>query len=333
MSIKIIKQGFADSIQDSGRFGYQHLGINPNGAMDMIAAQTANMLVENNLNDAVIELHFPASAFLFEQQTMIALSGADFSASINDMTIPINTPVIVQKSCMLQFKKIKEGARCYLAVKGGINISKWLGSYSTNLKANAGGYSGRYLHKNDVLNLNNISNYSSLLKTNDCIVLNWKADTKNLYKKDHIINIIKGNEYDWLNESSKQFIKSSSYIITSKSDRMGYRMKNEKLIINNHQQLISSAVTKGTIQLLPDGQLIILMADHQTTGGYPRIAHVIIADISSLAQYSFNSPVQFNFIEQEEAEDLFYKQYQYLQQLQNACTFRLQEYLLQHDID
>ena len=333
MSIKIIKQGIADTIQDGGRFGHQHLGINPTGAMDIIAAQTANMLVGNNLNDAVIELHFPAAAFLFEQQTMIALSGADFSAVINDITVPVNTPVIVQKNCVLQFKKVKEGARCYFSVKGGFNMPQWLNSYSTNLKANAGGYFGMYLHKNNVLNLNEILNYSSLLKNNDCIVLNWKADIKILYKQHYIINIIKGNEYEWLNESSKKIFTSSSFIITSKSDRMGYRMINEKLIPNHDRELLSTGVTKGTIQLLPDGQLIILMADHQTTGGYPRIEHVISADISSLAQYSFNSSVQFKLINQQEAEGIFYKQYQYLQQLQNACTFRLQEYLSKHGID
>ncbi len=332
MSIKIIKQGVADSIQDAGRFGYQHLGINPNGVMDIVAAQTANMLVGNNLNDAVIELHFPASVFLFEQQTIIALSGADFSAMINDIFIPINTPIVVNKNCVLQFTKIKESARCYLAIKSGLHIPEWLNSYSTNTKANVGGHLGRCLQKNDILNFNVHFNYSLLLKNNDCIILNWKADVNNLYQNNRIIHITKGNEYDWLNESSKKIFASSSFIITTRSDRMGYRMKGESLQTENNQQLISTGITKGTIQLLPDGQLIILMADHQTTGGYPRVAHVISADISSLAQYSFNTAVQFKFIEQQEAEDIFFKQYQYLQQLQNACIFRLQEYLSRHGI-
>jgi len=333
VSTKIIKQGIADSIQDAGRFGYQHLGINPNGVMDSIAAQTANILVGNIIHDAVIELHFPASAFLFQQQSIIAISGADFTAMINNVIIPINMPVIVQKNSVLRFSKIKEGARAYLAIRKGFNISQWLHSYSTNTKANAGGHLGRYLHKSDELQLNDTSNYSTLLNNHDCIILNWKADIKDLYLQNHTIRMIKGNEYDRLNESSKKILASSSFVISTQSDRMGYRMKGEKLILNNVQQLISTAVTKGTIQLLPDGQMIILMADHQTTGGYPRIGHVISTDISSLAQYPFNTAIHFTFIEQHEAEDLFFKQYQYLQQLQNACTFRLQEYLLQHGID
>src|SRR6185503_9560161 len=98
MSLKILKAGMLDSIQDTGRFGYQQFGINPTGAMDKYAASIANSLVGNNANEAVIEIHFPGVSILFEQPAMIAITGADFNATINENTVPINRPVIVNKT-------------------------------------------------------------------------------------------------------------------------------------------------------------------------------------------------------------------------------------------
>src|SRR2546423_2947292 len=134
MSLRIIKAGILDTIQDPGRNGYQHLGINPSGAMDRFAAETVNFIVGNNKNDAIIEMHFPASSFLFEEQVMIAIGGGDFSATVNGEIIPLWQPVIISKNCLLQFQKWKDGARCYLAIREKMNIPKWLNSYSTNLK-------------------------------------------------------------------------------------------------------------------------------------------------------------------------------------------------------
>ena len=114
---------------------------------------------------------------------------------------------------------------------------------------------------------------------------------------------------------------------------MGYRMKGDNLAIENKQQLISTAVTKGTLQLLPDGQFIILMADHQTTGGYPKIAHVISADIPTLAQLNAGEKIQFNIIGQQEAEGILFDQQQQLQQLQNACSFPLLKFKQQYAIN
>ena len=151
MSIKIIKQGLFDTIQDAGRYGYQHLGINPGGAMDEIALSVANMLVGNNMHEAVLELHFPAPVIQFEKACVIALSGADFSATINDQNIPLNTAIVVATATQLSFRQYKKGARCYLAIHGGWEASKWLNSCSTNTKVKAGGLNGRLLKKNDVI--------------------------------------------------------------------------------------------------------------------------------------------------------------------------------------
>lgn len=332
MSIRITKQGIADSIRDAGRYGYQHLGINPCGAMDLIAAQTANLLVGNHFSDAVIELHFPASTFLFNEQAMIALSGANFTATINNVSIPINTPVIIQKNAMLQFKQNIKGARCYLAIRDGFVIDKWLNSYSTNNKAKAGGFEGRYLLKHDEINFRFTENYDSVLNAKDCVVLPWRVDMKAFYSSGNIIRVLAGNEYNLLEDASKKILQSTPFIISTQSDRMGYRMKGAALHLYHNQQLISTGVTNGTVQLLPDGQLIILMADHQTTGGYPRVAHIISADIPKLAQMNPNQKIQLHVVQLHEAEKLLYQQHQHLLQLQNACNFRLKEYLLKHGL-
>src|SRR5690606_3149393 len=151
MNLKIIQAGILDSVQDNGRLGYRHLGINPGGCMDQQAASVANILVGNDLNEAVIEMHFPAAEFLFEEPALIAVAGADFSTTINGKLVAAGHPVLVDANTMLQFKKSIKGARAYLAIRGGINISSWLSSYSTNLQAGAGGFQGRRLMRYDGL--------------------------------------------------------------------------------------------------------------------------------------------------------------------------------------
>jgi antagonist of KipI len=323
MSICIIKQGVLDTIQDTGRYGYQHLGINPSGAMDTFAATIANILAGNEKNEAVVELHFPASSFLFQQKCMIALSGADFQATLNNEPIQLNTTIVAGENSILEFKQFCHGERCYLAVHGGFDIEQWLNSYSTNLKAAAGGYNGRQLRKGDVLYLQepqfNFASYT------DLFILPVSVDVSAIYDHSPLIRCIEGNEYDWLDEESKKIFSSCSFHISMRSDRMGYCLEGNNLITSVNTQLISSAVTKGTVQLLPSGQLIILMADHQTTGGYPKIAHVMSADIPKLAQMRPNRIVQFEFITLAEAEDIFLQQEEYLQTAHDKINLQLNQ--------
>ncbi|HWR33907.1 MAG TPA: biotin-dependent carboxyltransferase family protein [Chitinophagaceae bacterium] len=325
MSLKIIKAGIQDTVQDMGRYGYQSLGINPGGIMDKFSAQVANMLVGNEINKTVIELHFPASVFMFDQPVLIALSGADFSPSINGEKILSNHPVLVNKSSILQFHKVEKGARVYLAVHGGIDVPEWLGSRSTHLKAGFGGYYGRALQKEDEIRVTSSGLASSILKEKEFIVLPWQADD-NWGDVTGEIFILPGNEWERLTSSSKENFVMTSFVITNQSDRMGYRLNNIPLSCMNNEELVSSAVSFGTVQLLPDGRLIVLMADHQTTGGYPRIAHVISAHHKKMAQMKAGDKIHFRFTDQQTAEQLMIKQQQHLQQLQNACKFRLQEF-------
>jgi len=325
MSLKIIKAGILDSLQDPGRYGYQHLGVNPTGAMDGFAAQLVNILVGNDVEEAVIEMHFPASTFLFEQEAMIAIGGADFSATINGEEISLWHPIIVSGNSILQFKKWKKGARCYLSVREKLDVPKWLNSYSTNLKVGCGGYNGRPLQKDDVIQFCEENDYRNLLHDKNHISFPWRPDLNWSTSIDKIA-VIAGNEWDWLTGESQHHFLLQSFSISSSADRMGYRL-NGKLISNSNEELVSSAVSFGTIQLLPNGELIILMADHQTTGGYPRVAHVITAHLPALAQMRAGEKINFRITDQGEAEKLLVQQQEYLLQLEKACKFRLQEFL------
>ncbi len=327
MNLRVIKAGLLDTIQDSGRYGWQDLGINPGGAMDKFAARTANILVGNDQHEAVIELHFPAAAFFFELPALIAVSGADFIASVNGEEVPVNQPILLSKFSILQFHGIKDGARAYLAVYGGLGIQQWLNSHSTHLKASIGGYNGRSLQKDDEIPLKSTKDFYPLIGQKEFRVLPWKADDNWREWKGDDILVLAGNESDRLTNISKEKLLQHPFYITNQSDRMGYRLQSDPLLTMVHDEVVSSPVNFGTVQLLPDGQLIILMADHQTAGGYPRVAHVISACHSRIAQLRPGEAVHFRITSIASAETLLLQQEQHLLQLQNACQFKLEQLL------
>lgn len=183
MSLKIIRQGVLDTIQDLGRYGYQYLGINCNGAMDKFSAQLANALLGKELSAPILEIHFPASQISFQKEALICITGADLSPSVNNQSIPQDHPVAINKGAVLKFEKPRTGTRSYLSVWQELSLEQWLNSYSTNLKAAVGGWQGRPLQKNDVLTFRVNTSLSNLLHLKDFVVLPWKAndvvDTRN----------------------------------------------------------------------------------------------------------------------------------------------------------
>jgi antagonist of KipI len=323
MSISIIKAGLFTTVQDTGRKGFQHLGINPNGAMDLLAMQIANLLIQNKPNEAVIEFFYPAPVIRFNASAFIALSGADFGATINEIPVPINHPIYVPENAILHFTKKISGHIAYLAIQGGLELNEWMNSYSTSTRAGAGGMEGRTLLKEDQLKFK--ANSLQKNSQSQLQILPWMADTKGLYQSQ-ALRYLPGNEFGLLNIASQQFMTNAQFTILADSDRMGYRLKGPALKCKKQIELISSGVTNGTIQLLPNGQCIILLADHQTTGGYPRIGHIIQSDIPTLVQQSPGSIIQLIPVNMETAEKINNRQAQYLQQLKNACTLQLNAY-------
>lgn len=332
MSITIIKQGVLDTLQDGGRYGYQHLGINPGGAADGVAMAIANALVGNNSNCAVIEFHYPAGTLLFTEDALIALSGADFNARVNNKNVPLNTPVLIQRNSVLAFTGINKGCRCYMAVYGGFMAGDWLGSASTNIIATAGGFKGRNLLQGDVIEFKKRVDYAAILKQNAFIALPYSCAYPGQFTPHTVVRVCAGNEFALLTDAAKNVLLNAKFTITRDSNRMGYRLTGIPLQINMQQGLVSSGVAEGTVQLLPNGHTIILGADSQTTGGYPRLAHIATPDMHLAAQLQPGQTVQFSLIDTVEAERLLIQQRQYLLQLQDACNLRLQQFFATHAI-
>ncbi|MDJ1504016.1 biotin-dependent carboxyltransferase family protein [Xanthocytophaga agilis] len=322
MSIHILQTGLLTTIQDRGRKGYRRFGINPNGVMDTIASTLVNYLVGNDASEGVIEFHFPMGEIELEEDALVAFGGADFGLKANDKPLENWKPYYLSKGTRIKATAKPQGVRLYMAVQGGFQLEKWHDSVSTNLKASIGGYKGRNLQKSDRIPFKAMRSFTSSLLTYPS---HWKISfntLQQLYGND-TVRIIPGPEWDMLTKEAKEIVHSQEFMISSFSDRMGYRLEGMALEREYTTELVSSAVTQGTIQLLPSGQLIILMADHQTTGGYPRIATVIGADLSGLAQMSTHDKIYFSLVSVEEAEELLLTQHQEFEILRFAINQKM----------
>lgn len=266
--------------------------------MDQFAMNVANSLVGNEPDSAVIEIHFPGPEIQFSSNALISLTGADFSANVNGQPVPVWKTIQLPSGSVLSFSRKQKGMRCYLAIHGGFELQDWLGSMSTNLRSHTGGFNGRALKKNDELSIRRTQLASKLEST--LAILPWTANVSHVYPNSHPIFFTKGNEWEWLEEQSRQTISSEKFLVDPASDRMATFLRHGPLALQRKEQLLSSAVVFGTIQCLPSGKLCVLMADHQTTGGYPRVGHIITAHLPRFAQLS---PGENFSLEQTAVED------------------------------
>jgi len=286
--MKLIKKGLLDTWQGLPIYGLQHEGIPPGGAMDTFSLQIANALVGNDVNDKALEMHFPAGVYQFETSTLIAICGANFTACVDNVEVPMNQPIKVPPGAILSCKKPVSGQRVYVAA--------------------------RALQDEQV----------SRVK-----VLPWSMNPENVFK-DEPIRILCGREWEQIKACSQQLVLSKSFTISPTSNRMGYQLMQEPLKTLAKENLLSTAVTAGTIQLLPSGQLVVLMAGHQTTGGYPRLAHVISADLPRLAQKGPGDSLRFTLTDAVMAEYEWILQQNYLQQVRNVCALKLRQHRFDH---
>lgn len=332
MSLSILKAGVLDSLQDVGRFGYASLGINPGGAMDVFAAQCANYLVGNAGDEAVLELHFPSAQILFTTDALVAVCGADFTPTIHDEEIANWQPVMLKRNAVLHFQKWRWGSKAYLAVCGGFKVEKWLNSYSTHLKAGAGGYKGRPLARNDVLETGShgLNSCGQLAAKHYFQVQHWGVPQWHVYQNAGNMLVLPGPEWELLDHASKQLLTGATFTIGARSDRMGYLLNGDPLQLQNSFELISSGVDFGTMQLLPNGQLMVLMADHQTTGGYPRVATIVGAHLHKFAQLQPGAQVRFGLTDLHTAEQLLFSQLRDLRIMARSCRDHLNQLYAQH---
>jgi antagonist of KipI len=315
MSLRIVKPGICTAVQDTGRNGYRAAGITAGGAMDALAANIANCITGNDTTEAVIEMSFPAPVIAFEQPAVIVITGAEFSPLINGVQLQNCQPVFVQPGDILSFEKKIWGGWAYLSVRGGFTLPKWLGSYATCLPAAAGGFKGRTLQQEDVIEFNTPAQASNTAYKWQLTEKEWRQ----WYDAGNVINALPGNELALLDGAAAQKLFSENFGVTDKSNRMGYRLSGPLLQLTQPVELISSAVTKGTVQLLPSGDCIVLMADCQTTGGYPRMAHITGASMPAIAQAQGAKQIKFRLITVEAAEESLFSMQKWLQQVRMIC--------------
>jgi antagonist of KipI len=315
MSILIEKAGILTTVQDTGRTGFRHYGINPNGVMDLAAASIVNILLGNTRSEGVLEIHFPGDTIHFEEDAVFAIGGAEFGAKLDGGPVENWRPVFAHKGSTLKFTAKILGNRAYLAVAGGFHLERWLGSLSTNRVAQIGGFRGRKLKNGDriFLNSGSVAPPRSNYRVSPSLIPR--------YASFPTVRVTAGAEFDLLNALGQETLLKGNFVISADSDRMGFRLRGKTMHLLNEIELVSSAVSSGTVQLLPDGQAIVLMADHQTSGGYPRLAHVAAVDLPLLAQLGPNDKAAFHLVTINEAEDLALEFERDLNLFKTACGF------------
>ncbi len=332
MSLKVLRAGLLSTLQDLGRYGFQKYGVNVAGAMDAAALRLANILVGNDEREAALEMALTGPTLEFTADTLIPITGGDFEPVSDGVRVILHCPVAVKAGAVLKFGACRRGCRAYLAVAGGYNVPVIMNSKSTYLRGAMGGHQGRKLQKGDVLDCGEPGDYSAhMLKSllqqgaksfrRACWFL--EPDYLRPAQLARPVRITRGLQSNAFKEEALHDLVTKPFKITTSADRLGYRLQGPKLELKQPLEMISEIAVCGTVQVPPDGNPIILMADHQSVAGYPKIAQAIAADLPKLAQLRPGTSVQFELITVEEAERLYLEQEKYIENIRIAVKSRM----------
>ena len=324
MSIEVLKPGPLSSLQDLGRTGVQRFGVIASGVMDEWSHRVANLLAGNAADEASLEITLMGPSLLFHQDALIAIVGADLSPRIGDQALPMSEPVRVPAGSRLDFGRRVFGCRAYLAVHGGFAVPAVMGSRSTYLRAGFGGLQGRALRKGDRLPIAPDAVGSGGPPIDFALagaphpgvpqhpgvhphpgVHLHPAVHPHPAVHERPIRVIRGQQWSRFSAEAQARLFESPFVVNLNSDRMGYRLDGPGLALLEPFEMISEAVGFGTVQVPPDGQPIVLMADRQTTGGYPKIASVASVDLPLLAQRVPGETLRFAPVTLDEAQALY----------------------------
>ena len=297
--IEVISAGFQATVQDCGRVGLRKFGITPGGALDPISLRLANLLVGNLEWTAGLECVSGRLRLRFHDERLMAWSGGEFEVRVGGNLVPILHCARVSIDADVEILP-QRGGRAWLAISGGINVPEILGSRATDLRAHFGGWEGRALRDGDELPLGMESELCARVR--DEIpehVSGWSAPR--FVGPGKILRIICGKNWD---DDIGAKLLAQKFRVAMNSDRMGLRLEGEEIAPARRRELVSEAVTPGTIQLPPSGAPVVLLQGCQTIGGYPKIAHVITIDLGYAAQLQPLDEARFELIELEEAREL-----------------------------
>jgi len=295
--ITVVKPGWLTTVQDLGRYGYQQYGVPVSGAMDRHSYIAANRLVGNRDHDAALEITLKGPELFFEDESVIAITGADLTPCVNGTVMPLWTSWVVKAGSTLSFGARRAAARSYLAIAGGIDVPEVLGSRSTHISSQTGGMKGRALTQGDIL-----VGGVPFSHTRRAIGRSLPERLRPIYSNAATLRILPGPQRDLFSKQAFEVLTTSPYELSSQSDRMGYRLVGPKLAQAGAGHHISDGTAMGALQVTQDAQPILLMADRQTTGGYPKIAVVILADLHLAGQLIPGDTVRFNVTTLSEAQ-------------------------------
>ncbi|HVY04342.1 MAG TPA: biotin-dependent carboxyltransferase family protein [Burkholderiales bacterium] len=334
MSITVLKPGMLTTVQDGGRFGFQHFGVPVAGAMDDFSHRVANILAGNEQDAATLEITLRGPRLRFDDDALIALCGAELSPRIGGTAVPAGKPLHVRAGAELGFGESMAGCRAYLAVHGGIDVPVVMGSRSTYDTAHIGGVEGRALREGDVLPVGDgdAPPYPGLRlqlehARHAFAAPKWSVNQhgEKLGRSPQVVRILPGRHWDAFPVAARDTLTGSAFRLAVESNRMGCRLDGPAVMADGSLEILSEAVSFGTIQVPPSGKPIVLMADRQTVGGYPKIADVAGIDLHLLAQLRPGDRIRFELISLAQAQALWRKREQEIITIREAVEKHLAE--------
>src|SRR6266581_3832187 len=291
MTATAVRAGFLTSVQDFGRTGFREFGVSTSGALDPFALRVANLLVGNDEGAAGLEITLGGLQLRLNDERIVAWCGGEFEVQIGSQSLPAGHVARSQAGDELKFRPPQIGCRGWLAISGGVDVPIVLGSRSTDLRANFGGFDGRTLRDGDVIPLGRRPGSP----TPATGISSWTAphDWASPAKRGPILRFVRGLDSSRFNDLTIQRFTSETFTVSPDSDRMGVRFDSPELQREDNVDLTSEAVAPGTIQVPPSGKPILLLGDCQTIGGYPKLAHVITIDLAIAAQLRAGDHVRF----------------------------------------
>jgi len=310
--VHVIRPGMLTTVQDLGRPGWQCHGVTPGGALDSTAMRLANLLVGNPEGAAGLEITLVGPVLRFAEPALIAVCGADFEVTCGGAPVPPWRPVRLAGGSELSFGAARSGSRIYLAVAGGIAVPRVLGGRGTHLAAGFGGFEGRPLQPADILKIGPPSPWARRfgggpLFAGGIIPARWEISggARPSYSREPSVRVVRGPQWDWFPEDVRARFLGEACTVAPQSDRMGLRLNPPvtPLALGPAREMISEGVTAGAVQVPPDGRPIVMLADRQTIGGYPKIAVVASVDLPLLAQLCPGDRLAFREVPLAEAQE------------------------------
>lgn len=321
MSLRILWAGPSSTVQDAGRFGYRRFGVSTAGAADGHAYRLANLIVGNAGGEAVIESTLVGPTVAFLEDCAVCATGARFAPRVNGVRIDRNRAVFCRAGDVLEMGAATAGCRGYLAVFGGIDVPVVMGSRSTYVRAGLGGHMGRALRDGDLLPVGAHGDFPR--------GISLRHAELSACEEPHVLRAILGPQDEMFSQEVIDLFFASEYAVGVESDRMGVRLAGAKLAHLGDGNIVSDGVSAGAIQIPGDGQPIVMLADAQTTGGYPKIAYVATVDMPILAQLRPGDRVRFSPIPADDAQALHVarlREYEALRRRLDAVSARTRDY-------